>query len=117
MEEARERGTEHLRTVEEQRWPQFEKIIEDDNRQWKEELLPLYRQMTDLFTAKMQFAESSTRQHFGELIEFTELWNRWLRGTLPGELLDKVGPNEEKLAALYTDLEITFERLQAALKA
>jgi hypothetical protein len=72
--------------------------------------------MTDLFTAKMHLAEPSTRKHFGALIEFVEMWERSLRGALPGEVIEVVGANEENLTAFYTDLEGNFERLQAALK-
>jgi hypothetical protein len=116
MEEAREGGTEQLRETREQLSPQFRNIIRDDNRQWEEELLPLYRQMVDVFTGKMHFAELSTRQHFGALIEFVEMWERWLRDVLPREVIECVGPNEENLTAFYTDLRTNFERLQTALK-
>ena len=116
MAEAREGGIEHLRETREQLSPKFGKIIEDDNRQLEDELIPLYQQMADLFTAKMHLAEPSTRQHFGALIEFVETWERWLRGALPGEVIERVGPNEENLIVFYADLGTNFERLQAALK-
>ncbi len=116
MEEASEGGTRHLRETREELSPKFMKIIEDSNRQLEEELTTLYGQMADLFTAKMHFAEPSTRQHFGALIEFIELWRCWLRGALPGEVAERVGPNEEDLTPFYADLGANFERLQAALK-
>jgi hypothetical protein len=116
MQEARGPGIDHLQKVREESWPKFERIIEHNNQQLKEELLPLYREMVDLFTAKMHFAESPTRQHFAALVEFVEMWDRWLRGALPAEVAERVGPNEENLKPLYTDLGENFERLQAALK-
>jgi|SRR6266404_8398656 len=116
MKEALEGGIEHLRETREQLSPKFGKIIEDDNRQLEAELIPLYHQMADLFTAKMHLAEPSTRQYFGALIEFVEMWERSLRGALPGDVIECVGPNEEKLTVFYTDLGTNFERLQAALK-
>ena len=116
VEEARERGMEHLREMEEKRWPAFEKIIEDDNRKLEAEYIPLYRQMLDLFTSKMHLAEPSTRQHLGALVEFVELWERCLRGALPGEVVARIGPDEENLSAFYADLEANFTRLQEGLK-
>lgn len=116
MERAREGGMENLHKTREQRWPEFNKIIEDHNRQVEEELIPLYRQMADLFTTKMHFAESSTRQHLGALVEFLEMWERSMRGALPAEVIELVAPNQENLTAFYADLGTNFERLQAALK-
>lgn len=116
MGEAREVGYEHLRETRQELSPKFMRIIENDNRELEEELNTLYRQMADLFTAKMHFAEPSTRQHFGALIEFIELWQRWLRDALPSEVAERVAPNEGNLTAFYADLGTNFERLQAALK-
>lgn len=114
IKEARESGT--LRETREQSSPEFNRIIEDENQQLKEVEIPLYRQMVDLFTAKMHLAEPSTQTHFPALIDFVEMWDRSLRGALPREVLQRVGANEETLVSFYTDLKTNFERLQAALK-
>lgn len=116
MKEARRFGIDHLQETREQLSPQFQKIIEHNNHQLREETIPLYGQMVDLFTAKMHLTESSTRAHFPALVEFVEMWDRSLRGTLPREVAERVGPNEESLMPFYADLETNFERLQAALK-
>ena len=116
MEQAREGGIEQLCETEERLAPAFERIIEDDNQQLKSEHVPLYRQMVDLFTAKMHLAEPATRQHFGALVEFVELWERYLRGALPGPVVKRVAPNEGNLSAFYADLEANFTRLQDGLK-
>jgi hypothetical protein len=115
-------GTEWPRIVDEapetaeRRWPAFEQIIDYDNAKLQVEDIPLYRQMMDLFTAKMHLAEPSTRQHYGALLEFVELWERHLRGALPRELVGRIGPNEKNLSAFYADLESNFAQLQAAIK-
>jgi hypothetical protein len=114
MSAARETGT--LRETRERLSPEFEKIIEYENRQLKEELIPLYKQMLDLFTAKMHLAEPSTRTHFSALVDFIEIWERSLSGALPREVVPRVGANEETLMSFYTDLQTNFERLQASLK-
>ena len=115
-EEARAYSLDRLRELEEQRWPRFQRIIDDDNRKLEAEDIPQYHQMLDLFTAKMHLAEPSTRQHFSALVEFVELWDRCLRGALPGEVVQRIGPDEENLSGLYADLEANFTRLQSALK-
>ncbi len=97
-------------------WPEYEKIIEHDNQQLKEELIPLYGHMMDLFTAKMHLTEASTRAHFAVLVEFVEMWNRSLRGSLPREVAELVGANEDTLMPFYGDLKTNFDRLQSALK-
>jgi hypothetical protein len=114
--EAREHSLDRLRELEEQRWPEYARIIEDDNRKLETEDIPQYRQMVDLFTSKMHFAEPTTRQHFGALVEFVELWERCLRGALTGEVVKRIGPDEENLSGLYEDLEANFTRLQEGLK-
>src|ERR1035438_2432724 len=113
VEEAREHSFDRLRELEEQRWPEYARIIEDDNRKLEAEDIPLYHQMMDLFTSKTHLAEPSTRQHFGALVEFVELWERCLRGALPGEVVRRIGPDEENLSAFYADLESNSARLQA----
>ncbi len=114
--EAREAGAEYTRqTLEEQR-PKYKALLEYDNRQFGDELLPSFRQMLEVFTTKMHFAEPSTRKHFTALVEFLEMWERWLKGALPAEVAEQIGPNEDSLAPLFADLEQNFECLQTALK-
>jgi hypothetical protein len=47
--------------LEKERFPGFEKIIEYNNRQLAEEVVPLYRRMVEIFTGNMWLAEPSTR--------------------------------------------------------
>jgi hypothetical protein len=61
----------------------------------------------------MHLTEPSTRQHFLVLVELVE---RWLRGALPAEVVERLGPDEQKLFSFYEDLEKNLSRLQAALK-
>jgi hypothetical protein len=116
MEEARASGIDRLQQVREEQSPKFAKIIDYENRQLKEELIPLYRQMVDLFTTKMHLTEPSTRRHFTALVEFVEMWDRSLSGTLPSEVAELVGAQEDNLMPLYDDLEANFQRLQTALR-
>jgi hypothetical protein len=71
--------------------------------------------MVDLFSAKMQLAEPSTIQHFQALVEFVEIWNRWLDQSLPPEVLGQLRHSEETLNAFYEDVADNFVRMQHAL--
>src|SRR4051794_39443443 len=115
MHEAQEIGVEHLTRVNKERFPVFEKIIEDDNRQFAEVIMPAYRKMLELFTSKMHLAEFSTIQHFTALLEFVEIWNRWLDSSIPPEVVTNIGHTETKLYPFYEDLESNFVIMQRAL--
>lgn len=112
----RESGTDAMLELREKRWPEFERVIEYDNKQLKDVDIPTYRQMLDLFTAKMHLAEPSTRTHFAALVEFLDMWERSLTGNLPREVLSRIGADEKTLSRFYLDLQENFDRLQAALK-
>ena len=114
--DAQEAGLDAVQELQEKRWPGFERIIEYENRQFEQETLPLYRQMLQLFTAKSHPAEASTRSHHSQLIEFVEIWDRWLGAALPPEVLKRLEHDEERLQPLYQDLAAHFERLQARLR-
>jgi hypothetical protein len=75
--------------------PAYEKIMEYDNQQLTEELVPLYRSMLDHLTKNMWLAEPSTLEHYPALVEYVELWNRGLKQTLPTEVMFEV-EHEEK---------------------
>lgn len=105
-----------LQTVLARRFPDWEQIIGEDNRQLVEELLPTYRQMVDLFATHMGLAEPSTRAHFGALVEFVEVWDRWIKKTIPPEVVEQLGHSEDNLSPFYQDLYDQLDRLSKALR-
>jgi hypothetical protein len=107
---------ERSKTIEAERWPAFEKLIDYSDQQLRDELIPIYRQMLKLFADNMQFAEDSTRRHFVALVEFVELWNRALTNPIPLEVLSSLDHSEKKLDPLYQDLEAQFQRLRQQLE-
>ena len=109
-------GMEAMHELQEKRWPEFERVIEYDNKQLEETDIPVYRQMLDLFTSKMHLAEPSTRTHLAQLVEFIGMWERSITGNLPRDVVKRIRADEEKLKTLYADLKENFERLQATLK-
>jgi hypothetical protein len=98
------------------RFPAFEKITDYNNRQFLEDTIPAYRRMVELFTSKMHFAESSTRQYFRELVEFTEVLNRSVSNSIPREVSSRIDTSDAKLGSFYAEIESTFEKLQKALR-
>ena len=61
----------------------YKNIIEYDNKQLREELMPLYRKILDLFTEKYWLADEDTRAHYQNFLEFVEIWERYLAEVLP----------------------------------
>jgi hypothetical protein len=97
--------------------PEFRRIIEDDNAQLIDVLLPTYDRMVRLFVARYWLAEPSTREHLPALIEFVELWRRWHVKALPLEVWERLDHREEKLYPLYNDLASHLDRIRSELAA
>jgi len=109
---ARDLGDNQLRELEDSTEPQLEKLIEEDARRLREELLPLYREMVDLFTRSMWLAEPSTRTQFALLVDHVEVFERFLAGTIPKGVAKYLDHREARLAPLYDDLQAHFDRLR-----
>jgi hypothetical protein len=105
---------EFKRQIDQENAPQFEKIIDYNNTQLREVILPLYRKMLAHFGEKMWLAEPSTVAHYGALSEYVEIWNR--AEALPGKVIEALGQDEKKLYPFYDDLKTHFERLSKELK-
>jgi len=105
-----------LQAAEKARGPQFDKVFDYSDEQFRDELMPLYRKMLEHVTQYMWLAEPSTLDHFDALVEFVELWNRFLAKTLPHEVLESIEHSEKKLSPFYEDVETQTERLRQELK-
>jgi hypothetical protein len=96
--------------------PEYRKFFDYGNEQLTEDLVPLYRRMLAEFSKNMGLAEVSTLAYYRELVEFVEVWNRWLKSSLPGDVVTKIDHSEKKLYPLYDDIEKHFKELSASLK-
>ncbi len=94
--------------------PKFEKVFDYNDKQLREVIVPLYRNMLEWFSSHMWLAEPSTLGHYPALVEFVELWNR--ADTLPGSVVTKLEHSEKKLYQFYDDLKINFESLSKELR-
>ena len=110
-----EKDPESLRAVMEEKGDEFTAIIEYDNRRLQEEVIPAYQQMVVLFRQNMWLVDPATRQEFPKLLEFLDIWERWLAGALPAEVVQKLGHDEKALHQLYSSVERRHDELQAKL--
>jgi hypothetical protein len=114
--------TEHLpveqrQKLTEERWPEFGRIIEYDNERLHKDLLPAYRKMLDLFRENYWLADPATREFYPEIVEFVDIWERWVDKSLPVEVLRRVNHSEEKLVPFYNHVAETHDAIQRKLKS
>jgi len=105
-------GAEALRVMEEQRWKEFERVIEYDDKLLAEDLIPAYRKMLETFRGNFWLAEPQTLTYFRALSEFVDLWERWLAKSLPVEVVRKLQHSEANLAEFYAHIESMHAELR-----
>lgn len=93
----------------------FDKIIDYDNNQLRERIMPLYREMLSVFRDKYWLAEPDTSKYFNDFSEFVEIWERSLQRALPREVIIKLDHSEEKLKPFYDELELRLQVLRNQL--
>lgn len=95
----------------------YEKLIDYDNEQLKNELLPLYREMFHIFREKYYLAEPETLKWYSEFCEFIEIWERSLSKSIPNEVIRKIGHSERKVKPFYKELETRTNLLRYKLSS
>lgn len=98
------------------RGPEFNKIIDYDNDKLNKELLPAYRRMADLFRENYWLAEKDTRVYYPAVLEFVEIWERWMAEAMPVEVWRKLNHNEDNLAGFYRHIAEAHDRLRSKLE-
>jgi hypothetical protein len=107
-----------LRTAQEDprvKGSQKDLLMQHDADHFVEELFPDYQSMLRIFRDNLWLAQAETRSYFPALFEFVEIWNRWLKETLPAEMVHIIGHNEEPLHPFYEHLRRKHDELQARL--
>lgn len=97
------------------RWAEFERLIEAGDQQFRDELLPLYKEMLKTFREKYWLAQPSTREHYAALLRYVELWTRHFDQSYPREVVGALDIREAPLHPFYADLKEQFEWLQGML--
>jgi len=116
VEQAEAVSLEAVQRLEESRDPDLGKVLEYDNTKLEETLLPLYHQMAQLFRENLWLAEVETRAHYPKLIEFIDIWDRWIAKSIPSEVLKSLGHSEQWLHPFYKHLEEQHDHLRAQVQ-
>jgi hypothetical protein len=90
----------------------FETTIEYHDKQFREELLPKYKEMLELFTTRYHLAYRETRDFYPLLLEHVEIWNIHLAKAISGEVIAELDHREEKVNPFYEHLEQRMQQLQ-----
>jgi hypothetical protein len=115
--DARERGgVEAVQRVNAERFSEFKWLIEWDNSNLYSLLLPAYQEMVEVFRANLWLADRDTRQFFGGLVEFVEVWERVRDKAIPSEVVEAIKHGEEKLHPFYDHLESKLTELRTKLE-
>jgi hypothetical protein len=110
-------GQNAIRQVNEENIPPMLAVMRDEYKIFTDVSMPLYRKMLDVFREKMWLAEAETRGYLPLLIEFVDVWERHIRGTMPGEVVREIKHTEENLRPFYDHLISTHDRLRNVLAA
>ncbi|MCH7974245.1 MAG: hypothetical protein IH949_10220 [Bacteroidetes bacterium] len=93
----------------------FQKLIENNNRIFNEELLPLYNKMHKIFTDNYWLAEESTKDYYKDLSRYVDVWERYQNKSIPRQVLIKLKGDESLLISFKTDIKNNLEKLKNIL--
>ena len=108
-------GPKYLGEISQEKGKRYEKSIDYDNMQFREKLLPAYRNMIKIFRDNLRLADKETEQYFEKLIRFVETWDRWLAEAIPPEVVKALDVGEKELLPFYSHLQIKHDELRSKL--
>lgn len=91
-------------------------FIDHDNQQLREEILPLYKEIGDLFREKRAFIEPSTMEFQPALVTFLDAWDRYLTIKMNYEVAQILGQQQKPLRPLFDDLAANVTRIRTELQ-
>lgn len=95
--------------------PKLENLIDRTDEQFKDHVLPKYREILHVFQNKIHLADPQLLKYISQLIYFIEGWDMHIDGQLPTGFLQQMGHSESNLQPFYTDLQDGFDHLQAEM--
>lgn len=98
-----------------ERWPEYADIIEYDNELFQDTIFPMYQTMMSIFREKMCLAEPETRNYFGRLVHYVNIWERHFQKRIPPEVITKINHSEENLVEFYANIQKIHDDLRAEL--
>ena len=90
-------------------------VRRDEYEIFRDISMPLYREMLKTFREKIWLAQTETRRYFSQLIEFVDVWERHIRGTMPTQVIEEIKHTEQNLHPFYDHMETMHELLQRIL--
>lgn len=93
----------------------YKKVIDYNNKQLKEEFIPSYNKILQIFRENYWLAEPETREFYAKLVEYVEIWNRSFNDGLPPGVAREIGHTEESLKSFYDELELRVDKLRQEL--
>jgi hypothetical protein len=99
----------------EERFQPFKSLIDYGNRELREQVIPTYDKMEQIFSDNYWLAEPETRQWYPELIKFLDIWHRFLDRSIPVEVIEEVKHGEDRLLPFYDHLPKELDRLRNKL--
>lgn len=91
-------------------------LVDYENKQLVEKIIPAYRRMIDVFKNNYWLAEEQTKEYFPTLVKFVEVWERYLSRTHSMSVIKEINVSEKELMPLYEDIERTHNSLRGKLK-
>jgi hypothetical protein len=91
--------------------PEQMAIADDDLTILKDKLVPIYRDMINVFRTNMSVADPGMDEYFSILNKYVESWEKSLRGAMLAHEWIVRGENEKVLQPFYEHLESTYNRL------
>ena len=107
----------HNRNVPKEIESKYDALVQFSDDQLKQEIVPRYVAMVELYMQKRWLAEDSTLKFDYILVEFVEIWKRFLQNTIPRSVLLSLDHSETKLTPFYDDLQKCFDDLIKQLKS
>jgi hypothetical protein len=89
--------------------------IQDKGQVLRDVLMPRYRSMIDAFRDKIWLAEPETCEYFGQLVEFVDVWDKFLDDKLPRSVVPAINRTEVNLKPFYKHLEEVHNRLRCEI--
>ena len=89
----------------------FKKSLDYENERFRNEDIPAFDKMLEIFKSKIHLAYPSTRALFNQFSQYVDHWHR----PLPYEVLKKLNPSAEPLAKLSADVEAHVHNLKRKL--
>ena len=93
----------------------YRKIIDYNNKQWNEELFPLYEEILEIFTKNYWLAEESTKQYYVDLCNIVDVWQRHLDSSIPHDVLNKIENGYDRIQQFFEHMEEEVIKLKDKL--